>query len=370
MRLVLLLTLACGLLTRPALADEVLVDGIAAQVGADIVLVSEVLRIVEPGERQMRKQGLPDNQIAKLRAEGLETMIEWRLIEKMVRDADLYASDAEVDGTIEAIANENGLSMDQLRRSVVTQDMSYEDYRQQIKRELERRKVINMMVSSRVTIDESQIEELFEQRYGNQPDGGHQVHLRQILVLATKELNHTLAQSCELVEEIRAKIAKGESFELLAKEHSAAAPQHGGDIGWLHEDSLADWMNGEISKLDDGDVTPVLFLPFGCTVLKLVERQSYEIITLEMAKSALGQEVFEDAMAEEYRVWMEELRDATFIERRGYFADAAQLGDSTFGANRSEGSDLPPGFQDYHFTGRDLAEKSGDGNAAEGEAAQ
>ena len=59
MRLVLLLTLACGLLPCPALADEVLADGIAAQVGGDIVLVSEVLRIVEPSERQMRKQGLP-----------------------------------------------------------------------------------------------------------------------------------------------------------------------------------------------------------------------------------------------------------------------------------------------------------------------
>ena len=370
MRLVLLLTLSCGLLAYPALADEVLVDGIAAQVGADIVLVSEVLRIVEPGERQMRQQGLPQNQIAKLRAEGLETMIEWRLIEKIVRDADLYASDAEVDGTIEAIANENGLSMDQLRRSVVTQDMSYEDYRQQIKRELERRKVINAMVSSRVTIDDSQIRELFEQRFGNQPDGGNQVHLRQILVLAAKELDRTLAQSCELAEEIRAKIAKGESFEVLAREHSAAAPQHGGDIGWLHEDSLADWMNGEISKLDDGGVTPVLFLPFGCTILKLVERQSYQIITFEVAKAALGQEVFEDAVAEEYRVWMEEIRDATFIERRGYFADAAQLGDSTFGASKPETEDVPPGFEDYHFTGRDLTGESGGGDAAEDEAAQ
>ena len=370
MRFVLLLSLACGLLACPALADEVLVDGIAAQVGTDIVLVSEVLRIVEPSEREMRRQGLPENQIAKLRAEGLETMIEWRLIEKMVRNADLYANDAEIDGTIEAIADENGLSMDQLRRSVVTQDMSYEDYRQQIKRELERRKVINVMVSSRVTVDDSQVEELFEQRFGNQPDGGNQVHLRQILVPAAKELDRTLTQSCDLVEEIRGKIIKGESFEALAKEHSAAAPQHGGDIGWLHEDSLADWMNGEISKLDDDGVTPVLFLPFGCTILKLVERQSYQIVTMEVAKPALSQEVFEEVMAEEYRIWMEELRDATFIERRGYFADAAQLGDSTFRASKPEEEEVPPGFEDYHFTGRDLAGKSGDGDATEGEAAQ
>ena len=70
MRLVLLLSLACGLLACPALADEVLVDGIAAQVGTDIVLVSEVLRIVEPSEREMRKQGQPENQIASSGPKG------------------------------------------------------------------------------------------------------------------------------------------------------------------------------------------------------------------------------------------------------------------------------------------------------------
>ena len=115
-------------------------------------------------------------------------------------------------------------------------------------------------------------------------------------------------------------------------------------------------MNGEISKLDDGGVTPVLFLPFGCTLLKLVERQSYQVVTFEVAKSALSEEVFEDAMAEEYRVWMEELREATFIERRGYFADAAQFGNS-----KPKQEEVPPGFEDYHFTGRDLDGKSGDG---------
>jgi hypothetical protein len=38
----------------------------------------------------------------------------------------------------------------------------------------------------------------------------------------------------------------------------------------------------------------------------------------------LEQEVFENQLAEAFREWMEELRDRTYIERRGYFADAAR----------------------------------------------
>ena len=58
---------------------------------------------------------MPAVEIAKLRAEGLEKMIEWRLIEQVVRDAELYATDEEVDETIEAIASENGITVEQLR---------------------------------------------------------------------------------------------------------------------------------------------------------------------------------------------------------------------------------------------------------------
>jgi hypothetical protein len=71
-----------ALLPAPAGADEMLADGIAAQVGTEIVLYSEVVEVVAPTERQMRAAGAPKSEIAKLRAEGLETMIEWRLIER------------------------------------------------------------------------------------------------------------------------------------------------------------------------------------------------------------------------------------------------------------------------------------------------
>jgi peptidyl-prolyl cis-trans isomerase SurA len=309
----------------PARAEELLVDGIAAQVGGDIVLVSEVMRVIAPNERRMRAAGAPEEEIAKLRAEGLETMIEWRLIEKLVRDADLGASDAEVDETIAAIARENGISVGQLEKSVATQDMTFADYKDQIKRELERRKVVNAMVAARVHVEEAEIKKAYETRFAKQPTGGSQVHLRQILVPASEELKRTLEESCTLVSQLRTRIAAGESFEALAREHSATAPLEGGDIGWLHQDTLAGWMVRAIGDLEPGGVSPLIELPFGCTVVQVVERRAWEPVSYEQAKQALQAEVFEAKLAEEYRSWMDDLRERTFIERRGYFAEAANL---------------------------------------------
>lgn len=328
-----------ALLTAPGHADEILVDGIAAQVGSDIVLISEVMQMVAPNERRMRAEGMPEVEIAKLRAEGLETMIEWRLIEKVVRETELYATDAEVDETIEAIASENGLTLAQLRQSVVTQDMSYDEYRGEIKRELERRKVVNAMVASQVHVEEYEIEDLYRERHEDQPKGGTQVRLRQILVPAGKEVGRTLQESCDLVRKIREENANGEPFEELARLHSAAAPQHGGDIGWLHVESMADWMIDLIEPLKEGHVTRVVELPFGCTIIKLVERKEFQPISYEEAKPMLQMAVFEMKVAEEYRKWMEELRENTFIERRGYFADAARFAPSSFGKLQGQPGD-------------------------------
>ena len=47
---------------RPAAADEV-IDGVAAQVGNDIVLVSEVTQYTEPVERQIREAGAGDDDV-------------------------------------------------------------------------------------------------------------------------------------------------------------------------------------------------------------------------------------------------------------------------------------------------------------------
>ncbi len=209
-------------------AEEILADGIAAQVGTDIVLVSEVMNMVSATEGQMRKAGVSEREIAKLRAEGLEQMIEWRLLEKIVRHTGLSATDAEVDEVIEEIARANGLTMDQLKASVTSYDLTYQAYRKQLQRELERRKVVNALVASRVRVEEYEIRELYQERFSNQPQGGTQVHIRQLLVTGGEGAPRDHQTACEMTVEAFERIRSGDaSFERVAREVSVAAPEHG-----------------------------------------------------------------------------------------------------------------------------------------------
>jgi peptidyl-prolyl cis-trans isomerase SurA len=220
------LAVAVGL-AAPAPADEMLTDGIAAQVGNDIVLVSEVMHRVGPVEARLRKANAPTGEIAKLRAAGLEKLIEARLIEQIVQRTELYASDEEIDKTIDAIARENGITREQLEQSVVSQGLPFEQYRSQLKGELERRKVIGAMVASKVEVEEREIRALYDERYSGQPEGGVTVHLRQILVTFGSVVTTEEKAACAPVRQALGRIRGGEASEKVATEISEVAPAQG-----------------------------------------------------------------------------------------------------------------------------------------------
>jgi peptidyl-prolyl cis-trans isomerase SurA len=178
--------LAAGLFlsATPASSDEILVDGIAAQVGEDVVLVSEVMAMVAEGEKQMRAAGVAEDQIAKLRAQGLERLIEDKLIHGEVKRMELYASDDEIDETIGMIASDNGITAQELEKSVLAQNLDFEDYREQIKQKIENQRVIQVALLPKVEVEESAIRRLYDQRFKDQPEGGEQMHLRHLLVPA------------------------------------------------------------------------------------------------------------------------------------------------------------------------------------------
>ena len=322
-----LFALALLVPAAPAPAEEeVMIDGIAAQVGSRIVLVSEVMQGIAPQEIAMREAGAPDRQIATLRANGLERVIEARLIEAVVERAEMYASEAEIDEAIDGIAAENGITSEQLYASVAFHGISQETYRKQIKTDLEQRNIVNAVVGSQVNIEEQETRALFEERFADQPLGGDAVHVRQLLITYGDARPAAREAICASVEAARERIQAGESFSSVAAELSEVAPLDGGDLGWIHMESVASWMGEALASMQPEEVSAVLRLPFGCSLLELVERRAVEPIEFEQAEARLQQELWEQKMATAYREWIETLRSQTYIDRRGYFADAANLG--------------------------------------------
>lgn len=318
--------MALCLPARAGHAAEDVVDGIAAQVGSEIVLISEVDQISAEMETRMREAELPDTEILMMRAEALERLIEAKLVQRVVKQTELEATDPEVDGAISQIAEENNLTMRQLTEGVTAYGLPFSVYREKIKEEIERAKVINTMIRSRVNVSPEEVQDLFVERYGDQRTGGQQVHLRHILVPAEVATMRDREATCPEAERAREAIVSGRArFQDVARSISVIKADTGGDLGWLHADDIAAWMKVATQDLGPGGISPVVATNFGCNLVMVVDRRGFTPVTFQEVAPQLQREIFDRKTSEEYVRWIDRLRDQTYIQRKGLFAETSRL---------------------------------------------
>ena len=304
----------------PSFAAEKMIEGIAAQVGNEIVLASEVLELSLPIEERMRQAGAPQSEITAMRRDALERLIETKLLSSVVERLELGADREEVDSAIGAIAADNGLTIEQLLTSVTSHGLTLEEYREKIRGEIERSKVVNAMVRSRVQISEEEVRALYEERFGNQRDGGQEVYVRHILILPDGRSANTAEGACEVARQARTEIVSGGAkFTAIAQRFSDMNPERGGDLGWIHRKDLAGWMSDIVDGMQPGQLSEVISMPFGCNLLELVDRREFKRVTYEQAQTQLRNYLFQQKTEVEYTEWLDVLRQQTYIERKGAF---------------------------------------------------
>ncbi len=328
-----------ALLLPSAGAAGDIVDGIAAQVGSEIVLVSEVTQYTDPVEKEIRQAGASDDDVMRMKSEVLERLIERKLIDQVVKKAELEATEVEIDQTIAAIAKENGISLERLQESVEASGMPMPVYREKIRGEIQHAKVMNGMVRSRIRVEEDELRKLYANRFANAPEGGAEYHLRHILLPFVSEKADRKASVCGQAKQALATIRGGESFESVASRISAVNPDRGGDVGWIHEKALNAWMVPVVRSLGEGETSDVVESSFGCNLVQVVEKRAFQKRSYEEIREQLYDEVFRERMDVEYGRWMDKLRTQAFIERKGAFSTAQRT--STLPAVSGAGADGP-----------------------------
>jgi peptidyl-prolyl cis-trans isomerase SurA len=330
MQRIAVLVASLALFAAVAHGEEMLVEGIAAQVGSEIVLVSDVMLVSAPNEAQAAQQGATANELLGIRSQILERMIERALIRQVVKKAELSVSDAEVDQAIAGIAQENQITLDQVKQSVEQGGMPWALYRERIRSEIEHSKVMNGMVASKVRVTDEEVRRLYDDEMSSQPTGGREYHLRLVVVSGddAEGAPRTRAAACEAVSAARDRILAGEDFRAVASQVTESNPQAGGELGWIHEGDVAAWMRPALGGLASGGTSSVIETDFGCGLIQLVDQRDFQPRTYEQARDALYARLFNERLAVEYAKFIEELRSRTFIERKGMFADV-QPGAST-----------------------------------------
>jgi len=315
-RLALLLPL---LLAAPASAR--VVEKIAAVVGEDIVLSSEVEEHASPFMQEIAAMPNPTQRAARasaLRREILERLVDERLIIQQAAELKLSVSSEDVDRSIEQIKKENGgLTDAQLTAELVKAGQSMASYRQEIKKQILRYRVLNIAVGSKVTVSDTDVQSYYD---GHMKSGDHvQVKASHIFVAIPENADAvTLKAKEKFAQDLLERAKGGDDFAKLAKDFSQdpATRDEGGDLGYFGRDMLPKPIEEMVFSMKIGEVRGPVRADRGFHVIKLIDRRVKEVKPLAEVREELRNQLRQKEMERQTKNYLNDLRKRTLVDVR------------------------------------------------------
>lgn len=140
-------------------------------------------------------------------------------------------------------------------------------------------------------------------------------HARHIL-LSPNEIRDEIGTERQ-AQNIYQQLKAGADFAELAREHSddPGSANQGGDLGWTPPGVFVPEFERQLSELSPGEMSMPFKTAYGWHIVQLLNRRQKD--GGDLARRARAREaIFSRKAAEEYELWLIQLRDEAFIEYR------------------------------------------------------
>lgn len=258
-----------GLISTLTMAEPL--DKVIAIVNDGVITASELNKEVTIARQQLAATKMPIPSEQALRKQVLQHLIDVDLELQLAKENGLAIDNAELSSTIEKIASNNKLSLSQMREAVVAQGLSWQTYRENIRKELLINRVQQKAIGKEVTVSPQQVEDYLKIA-AEQDKNQYTYHLQNILVPLPEEPSSEQVKDAQRkMSELLQKIKTGSDFSRLAIEQSNDTfSLEGGDLGERHLAELPELFANQVVKMKVGQVAGPLRAGNGLQLIKLV----------------------------------------------------------------------------------------------------
>lgn len=303
------------------LQAEEIVDRVVAVINDDVITLSELEEETAPTLERIQEQA-PLDQIDvashKARRQILSEMIDRKLLFQRAEKRNIEVPDEEIDAAVDRILEQNNITVEEFRSQLPLMGKTEKQYRQSLRGQIIRSKLVSYEIRSKVVITNEQIVEYYNEHYGNitTPEG---YHILQIgLSWGDKGRSASPAEAKKRSQQIREMIHAGESFKEMAKQQSdLPSAADGGDIGIFQKDELAPYMWAAIKDLRPGDVSPIIETPSGFQFFKLISSCEGGVSLrppLNTIRDEIRTTLYDQELKIKFDNWVKLLRNHSYVE--------------------------------------------------------
>ncbi len=305
---------------HPPVAQAEMVDRIIAIVNDDVITFSDLNREGAALFRRITQEAPPDQvEMALLRAreEVLSSLIDRLIVEQRAKKLGISVGNPEVDGAISRIIERNKTTAEKFWQQMALMGSNEQDYRELIRSQVLRERLIDYEIRSRVVVNEERIREFYEKNYA-QKIKEDSYHVLQMGFVWKENTQAAKDDARRRAEEAHQHALAGQDFRTLARQSSdLPSAKDGGDIGVFKRTEMAPYMKASILGLQAGQISAIQETPAGYQFFKLLSdrgdvglQASYESV-----KEQIRQRLYEEALSSHFQKWVKELRDQAYIKK-------------------------------------------------------
>jgi peptidyl-prolyl cis-trans isomerase SurA len=255
------------------------IDSIIALVDEDVILRSELDMAIAGIVERIRASGEAMPPMDLLENQVLERLIMRELQVQKALQTGIRISDADIDQAMVALAQQNNITVQQLRQVIEGEGEDFAEFRRNIGEELLTDRLQQRIVSGMDPITDTEVEILL----ASEDLSGGEYNISHIVVaLPEGATPQQIREAQAKVDDVYQRLEDGLDFASAAISYSDSEEAlEGGNVGWRDLNSVPAFFADAVRDLSPGDITEPIRSPRGFHILKVNDYREQRQVVIE-----------------------------------------------------------------------------------------
>jgi peptidyl-prolyl cis-trans isomerase SurA len=291
------------------------VSRIAAVVNKDIITTNQLDQKLQEQLAKQERQPSPA-QLGALRQEMLSRIIEETLVEQRIKALNLSVSEEEIETALLDVQKKNQLTREALQEAVVVQGLDFDAYRENLRKQILRYKLIGEEVRSQVEVSEREVVEYYRAHlddYRLTPE----VQLSVVTFpISKKASDQERLQIRKIAGEALARLRQNQELAQVVASYNETYGASGGELGRFAYGELDPGFVDAINGIEEGHFSEPVGTAEAIHLLRVDKRFAGGLRQFDAVNAEIYQMILDQKTDARIKEWTRALKTRSFIDIR------------------------------------------------------
>lgn len=289
-------------------ADEILLNRIALKVNGKIITLFDLKKTLNPEN----PGSVSSETVLEKKAQLIEKGVGDELVKQEIQTLKMEIDSQEIDRAAENVALQNQISLDQLKKEIEKQGLTWDTYKNTVLRsQLELLNLKRHITVTSVDIDEAILKSIYDNQFKKE-----NYYTASHIILKSSPENGEDGVIYDKIDSIYKQLLNNSiTFEEAAKTNSQdASATNGGLLGTFPLNQMVPEFSDKLKEMKEGEISKPFKSRFGWHIVKLMKIDLKDPPPYNDVRGRLLNVYYQQNMEKAFQSWLNKKREESKIE--------------------------------------------------------